>query len=268
MNSPNFLHSAIEAIQQKVDDQSLSLLVSIEDDSPFFDEFWSDPLLLSSLNSTFLIVRLSTPTDSDEISQFQELYDVPSIPCLLYFSPNSDSPTRTWHSNFPTIEEFYGYFISKIEMPLIGHRPISPQSLRSSKVSLTFGSAKFITEFPPNATIGDLRVWARSQISVNCRFIVSLNGLELPEDDKMTLTAADFVPSVALRAEPIEQLREEEELPSLVTDVETMEIRPLEVIHTIPIGRRIRNLLKRICDFLNPWTDVIEVEDFFAVKDE
>jgi hypothetical protein len=84
----------------------------------------------------------------------------------------------------------------------------------------------------------------------------------------MTLAAANFVPSMALRAEPIEQLREEEVLPSLPTDVETPEVRPPEMTQPPPIRRRARNLLKIICGFLNPWPDLVELEDFFEVKDE
>jgi hypothetical protein len=260
MSSPVFLESALDAVQRKVDDPSLSLLVSVEPDSFSFTPFWSDALVLSSLNSTFLVVRIST---SDAISDFSELYAVPAIPCLLYFAPGADEPTRTWDAKFPTVDEFYAFIISKLEMPTINRRPPTAQT---SKVSLAYGAAKFTTEFPPGATIGDLRAWAQLQVSVNCRLIVALNGTELSNDDRMTLAAADFVPSVALKAEPIEHLSGEETIPSITPDVETREVRPREVRRTVTADRR--TVLRRVIEFLNPFPGVVEIEDFFAVKDE
>jgi hypothetical protein len=267
MVSPIFLESAIEAVQRRVDDQSLSLLVSIEPDDRSFDAFWSDSLVLSAVNSTFLIVRLSAGAAPDDFSQFQELYPIPSIPSLFYFAPSEENPARIWAPSFPTADEFYAFFISKLEMPAIGRHPSPARSTRAAKVSLAFGSARFTAEFPPDATVGDLRAWANLQVSGRCRFTVALSGADLTGDDAVSLTAAGFVPSVALRAEPIEQLNGES-LPSLPTDIETAEIRPREAAQTVNARAVARGWLRRICGWLNPWPWTIEVEDFFVAKDE
>jgi hypothetical protein len=265
MSAPVFLRSSIAAIQQKLEDASLSLLVSIESDADPLDDFWSDPLPLSTLNSRFLVVRLFATADADEISQFQELYPVPSVPCLLYVAPASEDLAQTW-SPFPTIDEFYAFFISKLEMPAIGRRPVAVA--RRVKAALAFGRARFATEFAPNATVGELRAWARLQVPPDCRLVIAHTGAELPDDDGMTLACADLVPSVMIRAEAREQLTGENALPPIQTDVETAEVRPVEeelVIDRRPIGG---GWLRKICGFLNPWVDIEEVEDFFMVKDE
>jgi hypothetical protein len=91
-------------------------------------------------------------------------------------------------------------------------------------VSLAFGSAQFTDEIPSDATVGDLRAWAILQVSGHCRFTVAATGADLTDDEALTLAGAGFVPSRAIRAEPIEQLSGEAALPSLATAIETDEV--------------------------------------------
>jgi hypothetical protein len=106
-------------------------------------------------------------------------------------------------------------------------------------------------------------------VPVDCSLITTHTGTELPEDDQITLALAGLVPSVMIRAEGREQLTGEDALPPIQTDVETPEVRPPEE-RPEPVPRPIGRVgwLRKICEFLNPWADVVEVEDFFVIKDD
>jgi hypothetical protein len=257
---PVFGKSALQGIEAKLETPTLSLLVSIEPGSDVSDDFWGDPLVGSVLNSTFWIVRLSELSDGEEISQLAELYPLPPIPCILYFAPNGEGITHAWSGRFPTPDEFSAFFLAQIKMPSFPHtRPpqaVNPR-LRSAKISLTIRNTRVVREFPPNATLGQVREWIRAEAGDPDKVIVAHSNKPLPADDAMTVTMADLVPSAVLRIEEMMDPLDEKVLP-VVPRIVSLERSPAPVRES---------WLRRVLGFVNPWPDVVEVEDFFTEKD-
>jgi hypothetical protein len=218
------------------------------------DVFWSDPIVVTSLPSPFLLVRLSQSTDAEELSQFSELYALPAIPCVLYFAPNSDSVSHAW-SPPPSADALSAFFFARLEMPRLAHRPASRR--RNAKLSLAVGDARLVKEFAPNATLADVREWIRAHAGDPARIAVAHTNAPLPSDDSMTVTEADLVPSALLRVD----IQADNILP-VVPHVSQPDERDVNVKK-----KRKKRLVMMLLDIVNPWPDVVEVEDFFAVKD-
>jgi hypothetical protein len=261
-----------EALQQKLDDPSISLFISIEPNSHQFDELWSNPLVLSAMDSSFTIVRLSQESDAEEIAQISEIYNVHSLPALVYFAPGRDEVTRTWSGRLPGPDELFGFLVAKLEAP----RRTSGRAARagqSAKVSLRYGDIRFTNEFALNATIGELRSWAVSQCGADVTITLGHTGEPIPGDDALTVTQAGLVPSAALTAVPnapdegSRMLQAEEPLPDLPVRVETADVQPEQT----PAERGARTpkfwSWKGICQFFNPWPGINEVEDLFVTKE-
>jgi hypothetical protein len=266
---PTFSQSAIEAVEIKFENPSIVLMVSIEPEPGLFDPLWKDPLLLSALNSSYLIVRLYTSVDGFEISQFCELYPVSSFPALLVFGPGTEEITKCWMGGLPGPQILYDFCLALMDKsPMDRKRATRSGPPRSARISVQSGGRNIVREFKPDAPLREVRDWIESEFgSGSWKITVAHAHKQLPDDDSLTVNAADLVPSAVLKLEgasPV--LREDPNLLAL-TRTETEEI-PLGTEEAVRMGRRGGCLwLNKIIGWLNPFPGIVEVEDFFMTKE-
>jgi hypothetical protein len=126
-------------------------LVSIEPETHEFDSLWSDPLLLSALNSSFVIVRPFQTSNADQTTRFSEMYNVPSVPTNFSFAPGQDEVAHTWNGRMPSVFELLGFLIAKLDALPRSHRA------RPAELSIRVGDRSATREFAPDAKLGELR---------------------------------------------------------------------------------------------------------------
>lgn len=257
---PVFSKSAIEGFQLRTENVELALVISIEPDSESFREFWTSGFLLSAMNSNFLVVRLFQDSDEYEISQFSEIYDIPAVPCLFVFPPNSEDEPRVF-VKWPSTDELHSLFISMIGY---SHEQTHLQVRRVAKISARYGTAQALYEFQPDATVGEVKTWILATFGAGLRAKITHNGNYLPDDDNLTVTQADLVPNALLQLEQATpNVLQDEVLPDLPRrHQDTPEVDPEEP----QTQSSLINSLKRILSFVNPFPDADEVEDFFVEK--
>jgi hypothetical protein len=267
MSSARFLQSSIEALEIKLENPSLTLLVSIESSPSTLDEFWAHPLVVSVLNPNFLVVRLYISRDSDEIAQFRDIYPMDRIPALVVLGPGSDSVTLAWTARWPSHAEFYTRFA-----PGYGSRP----SARTVRLSAIAGERRVLQDFQPSDNLLAVRTWLEREFGGDWRVIVSHTRLPLPADDSMTVVSAGLAPSAVLRLHPIESGRE---APLGLPQETLQDLRMTDSQEIVPPMAEVENRAERgwnwtpwggvkaILSLCNPWPNVEEREDFFERKD-
>lgn len=265
---PIFSKNAVEGIEIRTDNPLVTLIISIEPNPHLKASFWKDDLLLSAMNANFLIVRLFETSDSYEITNFSEIYDVPRAPCLFYFVPNEEEPTV--FRRYPTVDELHGFIISHNASAAKPKEQVSSVR-RNAKLSVEFGGRRVSREFPANAKLGDVRSWILDEFGTGFAIRVVHTRQLLPEDGEMTVTAAGLAPSAMLVLEKdgeAERLSDEE-LPDLPR-AEVLGDVGSDGDDEVVVETRCtwRSVLETVMGLVNPFADAVEVEDFFETKDE
>jgi hypothetical protein len=233
-------------------------LVSVEPETRQFDSLWSDPLVLSALNSSFLIVRLFQDSNAEHITQFSEIYDVPSVPALFYFAPGQEDVAHTWSGRMPSVDELFGFLIAKLDALPHCHRARP----RPAKLSILFGDRRAARNFAPDAKLGDVRAWIESECGADVKVEVGQTGQPLPADHLLTVAEAGLTPSALLKISARDLSGEDPE-PIDVPLATHVSEGPREADGS---QKRRKYSWASIVQYLNPWPDVEETEDFFAIK--
>ena len=264
---PIFSKNAVEGIEIRTDNPLVTLIISIEPNPHLKASFWKDDLLLSAMNANFLIVRLFETSDTYEITNFSEIYDVPPAPCLFYFVPNEEEPTV--FRRYPTVDELHGFIISH-DPSFAKPREKASSVRRNAKLSVEFGGRRVSREFPANAKLGDVRTWIAEEFGTGFAIRVVHTRQLLPEDAEMTVTAAGLAPSAMLVLEKDGATLADEELPDLpraeiLGDVGSDGDDEVVVAETRCTWKKV---LETIMGLVNPFSDAVEVEDFFETKED
>ena len=189
-----FQTSLSDAMNYKGSHPNSSLIVSMEDNRSNFDSLWRDPNVLSIIQNSIFVLRLSLKENENDFNQFKMIFNVMNIPSVYYFAPNSASISKIWEQ-FPRKEEFVNFF---------SPNDFSDKHSEEEKQELT---AKILIQGPQftrtrifkgDDTIGDLKKWAFSQFGENTNLIISSTRLPLQNDEEQTLLDAGLTPTAIL----------------------------------------------------------------------
>lgn len=162
---------------------------------------------------------------------------------------------------------------SASEMPEFPHtRPNlpPPRTRRKTKISVQSPDKTLVHEFEPDETVGDLRNWIESEFGYFRHSFITHSHNPIPDDNSLTLTQADLVPSALIRIDECasnsqhgHQLRNDEQI---LPDLERELVRPENQTEYVTWRTRINRVISAIFSIFNPFPDTIEVEDFFFEK--
>ncbi|KAH0797450.1 UBX domain containing protein [Histomonas meleagridis] len=269
---------------------NVSLLVSLENSSAEHDQFWKNESVLSTLQYNFVVLRLSKDHNENELNQFQLIFNIKSIPSLVYFAPNNPAIAHVW-TDYPTPEILSSFFSTidlNIPQPNIviddeDFRPIKkpkpkpqtnnnpqppPSSSDSTRILIQGQNSTKSRIFKNTDTIGTLKQWIRSQFGPNAQVIITSTHLPLPDNDNQSLEESALTPSAVLQV-----IADIAELPhsyenNLETPLIEDQIPNATTERRCNFHCRIWKYVKLVFSFVNPWASDAddEEEQFWQYK--
>lgn len=233
--SRNFETDLNAAMMAKGQHPETILVVSLEDANvEFFGKFWANSEIRSLLNEKIIILRLSELVSPDQFRQFLNLFHVNDFPSIVIFGENSAVVTRTFYP-FPNSSTLSSYLRStsstfqsaespnpiihsseEYHSPSQSSPPVEtthkekpkeqssqpPVLKTTTKISIQTPSGRSFTHiFEKTETIATLKKWIETEIGSDAipSLIIPHTNSPLPENDSLTLEAADLTPSALLK---------------------------------------------------------------------
>ncbi|OHT01453.1 hypothetical protein TRFO_31718 [Tritrichomonas foetus] len=258
MSSPPLIENDLNAaMAYKGIHPDCTLIVSLENESLNFDQFWNDPQTNSIFNSSFVLTRLSESGSPESLRQFVSLFRISEYPAVVVFGEHSALVSKVFFP-FPSPTEFHDFFTPARlkKQKMTNNSPQPPPQRTTTKISVQALSGSFSRVFSVNDTIGDLKAWITEEsgndLELLNQIIISHTHQPLPEDDSVTLKDADLVPSALLRVLGEENL-------DIRVEVGQNEL-PGTARPRAGFMSRLRNLrffkwIGLISDLINPWGD-------------
>jgi hypothetical protein len=228
------------AMMYKGQHSDYTMLVSLENAEHSFDAL--SEFIPSSMK--VILLRLIQPLDSPptaDIHQFDSVFHISQIPSLIIFGPNQTNITHSWIGSWP----------SETELVL---RISPPKPTRPVKIALHAISRSTVHEFPPSATVGDLRDWIFGEFG-EIDVIIGFTQKSLPVDRSLTLESAGLSPNAVLREIGHSSLAEDRNLSPVR--------REREHSRYSGIVKKVVQVAKVAVSVLNPWDDGDDSEDFW-----
>ena len=259
--TPHYDNDLNSAMAYKGQHPEYIMVVSLEDESMNFDDFWSNQSVLSILRSNFIITRLSQVNNSAGFQQFTIFFQISEFPTIVIFGEQSAKVSKVMYP-YPDVDTFCDYFLPPKLRSKNKAKNSAPQAERTTtKISVQSITGHFSKVFNVDETIGDLKKWILEESGDDNdllnRLIVSHTHNPLPSDDSMTLKQADLVPSALLKAVGDEQFEihvedGSNEMPMINGRSPS---RNRTGFCTRLSNFKLFKVIKNIGDMINPWGD-------------
>ena len=82
------------------------VIVSLEEDSVNYDDFWKNQEIIDLISKNTIVVRLSLEENENEINQFEILFYQNQFPSIHIFPPHQTLIAKSWNASFPSKDEF------------------------------------------------------------------------------------------------------------------------------------------------------------------
>ena len=289
MKAELFQTNLNDAMNYKGMHPEVSLLVSLENNFSDHDLFWNNETVLSTIQQSFIVLRLSKEQNENEFNQFQMIFNVHSVPSIVYFAPNNPAIAHVW-TEYPTPEILSSFFAPiNLNMPPpsvtidddfrpIKHPKPKPQTEPNTQpTSSNNDTTRILIQgnnstksriFKNTDTIGTLKQWIRSQFGPSAQVIITTTHLPLPDDDSQSLEESALTPSAVLQV-----IADVSELPSPYEDNLETPLIPESPQNAgenrrCALNCRAWRYVKLALSFVNPWASDTddEEEEFWQYK--